>query len=161
MKKYLFIILAAACMTGCMDWTSQYTPSVTVSAFFTASGDTLVGHITDESHDYYTLDSICLGDTAFFMIYNQSFANNLISSSVTWDTTRLKMWTVMSDDFSKILLPTSNIEALRFDYVSGYNQTRIPVYMLPIKSGNTKLHFTVTSDSDYAESDGTIEIIVK
>lgn len=160
MKKFFLIVLAAACMTGCMDLTSHYTPSVTVTAFITASGDTLTGHVL-EGNDYYTLDTICLGDTATFLVYNQSFGNNLVSSSVTWDTTHLKLWSVLNEDFTKILLPTSNPEALRFDYVTGYNQTIIPVHLVPLKSGNSKIHFTVVSDSKYASSDGTIGIIVK
>lgn len=161
MKKFILMIFAAAVMTSCMDnWTSQYTPSVTISAFYTASGDTLVGHYT-ETNDFYTLDTIALGDTAMFVIYNQSYANNLVSSSVSWDTTRLKMWTVLTDEFSKILEPTSNPEMLSFNYVTGYNQTMIPVHLVPLQTGNTKIHFMVTSDSKYSSSDGTIEVIVK
>lgn len=147
-------------MTSCMDWTSQYTPAIAVSAFFTASGDTLVGHISEEDNEYYTLDTIHLGDTALFVIYNQSYANNLVSTTVTWDTTRLKMWCNMSEEFEAILKPTSSPENLFFEYNEGYNQTYIPVYMVPLKTGNTKLHFSVVSDSKYSESDGQIEVIV-
>ena len=161
MKKFTLIVctLACVCMTSCLEWTSQYTPQVNVTAFITASGDTLLGHYNEDTK-HYTLDTICKGDTAFFLVYNQSFANNLVSSSITWDTTRLKMWTQVSDSFKLALRPSSDIEALRFDYQDGYNQTVIPVNMVPLKEGNTTIKFYVSSDSEYKESEGVIEVIV-
>ena len=161
MKKFtlIFCALACVCMTSCLNWTSQYTPQVNVTAFITASGDTLRGHYNEDTK-HYTLDTIWKGDTAFFLVYNQSFANNLVSSSITWDTTYLKMWTQLTDSFKTALAPNSNAEALIFYYNEGYNQTVIPVNMVPLKEGNTTIRFYVSSDSEYKESDGVIEVIV-
>ena len=58
------------------------------------------------------------------------------------------------------LSPSSNVEALQFYYNEGYNQTIIPVNMVPLKEGNTTIRFYVSSDSEYKESDGVIEVIV-
>ena len=161
MKKFtlIFCALACVCMTSCLNWTSQYTPQVNVTAFITASGDTLWGHYTEDTK-HHTRDTICTCDTPFLLVYNQRFANNLVSSSITWDTTRLKMWTQLSDSFKVALSPSSNVEALQFYYNEGYNQTIIPVNMVPLKEGNTTIRFYVSSDSEYKESDGVIEVIV-
>lgn len=160
MKKFVLLLtLAVFCLTGCMDWTSSYQPSITVTTFVTSSGDTLYGHVDD--HDVYTLDTLFLGDTAFFCIYNQSYANNLVTSYMTWDTTVVKCWTTLSEEFNAILKPTSRVEDLYFDYETGYNQTFIPVFVLPLKAGRTKLDFYVTSDAQkYGENSGEIEMIV-
>lgn len=160
-KKLAFVLASVAfLLTGCFEWESEYTPSLTVTSFVTASGDTLKNYYNSETN-IHGVDTILMGDTVSFTVISESFANNLVSTYIDWDSTMVKLWTITpTDDFMKILQPTTNIDILHFDYVTGYNLTLIPVKLTPLKTGNSQLKFQVISDSKFAEKSGTIEVRV-
>lgn len=138
-------------LTSCLEGSSNYVPSVSVSMFTNSNGDTIRAHYNNDQNFYY-LDSVSVGDTIRFAVSFSSYANNLVSTNVIWDTTKLHLWSELPDDFLKVLTKESDIEALYFRYPEGYNWAAFRAEFVPLRSGDSQLTFAVESDAEKVEN---------
>ena len=145
----LFIALVGLLFSSCLDTKSEFTPEISVSKFYTSSGDTLTFRFDSQS-DCYNLDSLQVGDTIMGAVGFASLGNMLVSTHVAWDSTYVKVWSVFTDDFKNILLPNSDLDALNLYFPTGYNYLGLPIYIVPLKVGSSLLKLTAVSDSKFS-----------
>jgi len=141
------LIFSAFVLTGCLEGSSNYTPTIATSYFISSTGDTLSGsyNSTDGSYD---MDTMYVGDTIQFAIAFNAYTNSLIYTKVGWDSTYVKLWSEVDDDFMKALTKESVFDDLLLYYVDNCSYSIFPVYFIPIKEGNSKLSFTVNSNAE-------------
>lgn len=160
MKRLFPILLTAVCLSSCLlENTSDYSPSIQLSAAVASCGDTL-GYTYDEKATAYRMDTVHMGDTVQFAVAYMSYTKNLISTHVSWDTTHLQLWSNFDDATLAIFLPNSNIETLDLYYPTNYNYAGVPIYFTPKKTGRSKLEFHVVSDSKFSPTAQTILVDV-
>lgn len=147
----------AVTLVAC-KWAEQanYTPSVVAGNFVrtpfdttgTARKDTLHVVINQES---YIIDTIAVGDTIDYLVAVQSFANNLKSFTLAWDTSCVQC--ALSVDSIAVALESASVPQSGVLYFkSGYNYAAFPVRYITRKSGSPKFDLTVTSDSKFESS---------
>ncbi|MBR3647003.1 MAG: hypothetical protein IKN59_01250 [Paludibacteraceae bacterium] len=151
----LFIALVGLLFSSCLDTKSEFTPEISVSKFYTLSGDTLSFRFDSQSN-CYNIDSILVGDTITGAVGFAALGNMLVSTHVGWDSTYLEVWSVFTDEFKNILLSNSDLEALNLYFPTGYNYLGLPLYIVPQKAGSTALKLTVVTDSKFSPREETL-----
>ena len=163
MKRYIFfaVMSSVLLMTGCIDrGTADYVPSISTSFFVTTTGDTLERHYNATDNFYY-LDSVSVGDTVFFNIGFYTYANFLVTTDVDWDTTMLAVSTSLTPDFRAGLSNASDsaaVDALHYEYTSGYNGASFPLFAAPKQSGSSKMSFVVESNAQKVQNTTTASV---
>ena len=157
MKRFLpFILMSCSVLlTSCLDSYSDFIPRITISHFVRLTPsetdsvftkDTLGVHYNSDG-EYYYLDSVNVGDSILVSVMYQSFANFLVTSFVDWDSTKVSITGHLANGFDEALLPSSDIETLHFEYKTGYNGAFIPLSIIPLRSSDIQLTFSVSSDA--------------
>lgn len=136
---------------------AQYTPSMAAVNFVRhpyCEVDTVLPYDTlrvKVSADGYVMDSINQLDTILFDMVLQSFANSLVSYTVTWDSTAVAM-RLVTDSIASGLSTASVPESGVLQFKPGFNYASFPVRYVPKKAGAPKVEMTVESDSKYPTS---------
>ena len=168
MKRFLPFILVSCClvMTSCLDSYNDFIPRISLSYFVRLvpsetdtlpQKDTLAIQYSNDG-EYYFLDSVSVGDTIKVNVAYQSFANFLVSSFVDWDSTKVSLTGNLVNGFSDALLPTSDATTLHLNYREGYNAAVIPLTIVPLKSSDCALTFSVTSDAKKVSNTTTEQV---
>lgn len=151
MKRiYIFILMTLAIgVSSChfLDGSSNYTPKVTAYNFQNTKGDTLYVHYNSKL-ETYSLDTMSVGDTVLFSVLYHSYENNLVSMGIDYDKNALDLKAFIGDTLASVLKPSSDTTLVRLDMQTGYNTVGMPVRMIPLKEGASKLTFSVTSDAE-------------
>lgn len=150
LRYLLASLFAAVLLTGCLNSDANYTPGIyfATPSFISSAGDTLFFHYAFSGG--LALDSINVGDTVALPVVFDGYANNLISTTVFSDTAALAIWTSYGADFRKILKPTSDSAALRFDFQDGYSAISMPLNIVARKEGSSKVTLSVETDSKFS-----------
>ena len=162
MKRYFFLLMGCALLvsgfTSCeFRGRNDYTPSLYTSCFFihypdSTAGDTLGVHYMGESGTWQA-DTIAQGDTVRFVVGVNSYANNLVSFGMTWDTAAMCVELYAIDSIRPGLnMDSTNAGAGLLVFKPGYNYASFPVRYTPRKAGVHKVTMTVTSDSNFPTS---------
>ena len=161
MKRFglIAVSLCALLLTSCLETSENYTPSVSVSYFVSSEGDTLAWHYY-ANDDYYYLDSVSVGDTVFFSVGFMSYANMLVSCDISWDSTILDLRPMLAADFIKALSSQSDTTVCHYAFKEGYNGAYVPVRFVPIRSRDTRLTFSVTSDAEQVSNTDKMSVWV-
>lgn len=159
MKRLIPILLAALCLTSCLESHSDYTPEIRLSYAVTSDGDTL-GYFFDKKAESYRMDTIQMNDTAKFVAGFITFTNNLVSTHVEWDTAHLQVWSMYEKELTSVLLPESDTTTLDLYFPTNYNYVGIPIFLTPKKVGSSAMIFKVVSDSKFTSSEQKIMIDV-
>ena len=73
----------------------------------------------------------------------------------------MNLWYPLTDDITKALRDTSNIEDGKLYFESGYNRVSFPIYFTPKVQGGLNLKLTVESDSEFPISSVSLYIPAK
>ena len=164
-KSILMLAVVACALSSCFNNTgSQSTPILRVYNGFVNPqfvGDSLVGaedtlryHINNELGMQYS-DTVHLGDTIMLPSWYHSNMNNLVSIRATVDTVRVDLWfdIDMSDKSSQsALMADSKPEKGIIFFKPMHNMANFPIYVVPQEMGAHIIKITVTSDSQFPES---------
>lgn len=145
----IFAVVLGLTLSSCLDTKSHYTPEISLSQFYTGSGDSLL-FMYDEMAGMYRVDSLLVGDTLHFSVGFASLGNNMVSTHIDWDTNYVDMWGYFTQDMLDVMLPTSDTATLDIYLPVGYNYVGLPLWIVPKKAGGTLLKFTAVSDSKYS-----------
>ena len=159
------LAVIACALSSCFNNTgSQSTPILRVYNGYVNPqfvGDTLIGaedtlryRINSELGMQYT-DTVHLGDTIMFPSEFYSNMNNLVSIRATVDTVRVDLWfdIDMNDKSSQSALMTdSKPEKGVVFFKPMHNIAVFPIYVVPQEVGAHSIKITVTSDSQFPES---------
>jgi len=159
-RLLIYVLVVVAC-SSCKESKAEFTPYIQVSHFYLnpkyegekiiAAQDTLLYAFKDGA---YVLDTINMGDepkVAFQVLFG-SYANDLISTRVTFDTTQLDMQAKLSTELRSILLPSSDLRTIQLYINPGFNCVSFPVTYRPLKSGTFQFSLMVESDSELSPS---------
>lgn len=164
-KSILMLAVVACALSSCFNESgSQSTPILRVYNGFVNPqfvGDSLIGaddtlryRINSELGMQYT-DTVHLGDTIMFPSEFYSNMNNLVSIRATVDTVRVHLWfnIDMNDKSSQNALMTdSKPEKGVVFFKPMHNIAVFPIYVVPQEVGAHTIKITVTSDSQFPES---------
>lgn len=162
MNRYFFALMVCALLlsglTSCeFRGRNDYTPSLYTSCFFihytdSTAGDTLGVRYQSDSESWQA-DTIVCGDTVRFVVGVNSYANNLVSFAMTWDTAAMLVELYAIDSIRPGLNSDSTDAASgRLVFKPGYNYASFPVRYSAKKTGVHKVTMIVTSDSNYPTS---------
>ena len=130
-------------------------------------GDSLVGAQDtlgisyDADDDTYDLDTIFIGDTVVFATTFYTYNSNLLTVELKWEKDFMNLWYPLTDDITKVLRDTSNIEDGKLYFESGYNRVSFPIYFTPKVQGGLNLKLAVESDSEFPISSVSLYIPAK
>ena len=164
-KSILILVVVACALSSCFNNTgSQSTPILRVYNGYVNPqfvGDTLVGaedtlrYRTNSELGMQYTDTVHLGDTIMFPREFYSNMNNLVSIRATVDTVRVDLWfdIDMNDKSSQSALMTdSKPEKGVVFFKPMHNIAVFPIYVVPQEVGAHTIKITVTSDSQFPES---------
>lgn len=155
MKRIIPIFLLAVVLSSCLDTKDHYTPEVSLSTFVNQEGDSLL-YYYDSTSELWHVDSMHVGDTLRAAVGYQALGNYLISTHVTWDTSYIDLWALLTPAITDILLPQSDTVKLDLYAPMGYNYLGFPFWVVPKKAGSTSVKFTVVTDSKYSPQEEVI-----
>ena len=172
-KSFIFTVLVviSTIMVGCLGYDEpQYNPAISSSSFFVNpvfEGDSLVGAQDtlgisyDADDDTYDLDTVFIGDTVVFATTFYTYNSNLLTVELKWEKDFMNLWYPLTDDITKALRDTSNIEDGKLYFESGYNRVSFPIYFTPKVQGGLNLKLAVESDSEFPISSVSFYIPAK
>lgn len=132
----------------------RYYSPITRHAADTLLIDTLLVKIVE---DGYLLDTLQVGDTAYFdLVFNTGY-NNMQRVQITHDATCSKLHYFYRSQLDSIVLPSSNIDNGELLFEQGVMVFRMQLgYIATAPALNPKLVFTLESDSKYSPGRRTI-----
>ena len=148
-------VLTALLFTACkFEDEAHFTPEIRVlspiirSHYDTHAHDTLFIYRTE---DGLVMDTIFVGDTVFFDVTFNTYANNMQSISIKHDTASVELGYLHREKLDSLFLPESDIDNGEFLLDEGNIRVRLQFYYLALQEDeNPKLEFTLTSDSKFS-----------
>lgn len=148
-------VLTALLFTACkFEDEAHFTPEIRVispivrSHYDTHAHDTLFIY---RSEDGLVMDTIFVGDTVFFDVTFNTYANNMQSISIKHDTASVELGYMEREKLDSLFLPESDIDNGEFLLDEGIIVVRLQFYYLALQEDeNPKLEFTLTSDSKFS-----------
>ena len=169
----IFIVLFVFCLFSCKQSKVDYEPYISFSAFLrnpvfsSVKQDSIVGCqdsvnlVYDETKNLFLADTLMVNDTVVLLAGFGGRGNDLVSVSVSADTSKLKIWYEMSSDILRVLTDESDPAAGEWVFKGGYNYVMFPVWYVARKAGSSNLVFNVKSDSQYSPVKVTVVQPVK
>ena len=155
------LAVVAFALSSCFNNTGlQSTPILLVYNGFVnpqVVGDSLVGaddtlryYFNEELGMQYT-DTVHLGDTIVFPSKYDSYMNNLVSIRATVDTVRVHLWFDIDMNDNALMTDSKPEKGVIF-FKPMKNIAVFPIYVVPQEVGAHAIKITVTSDSQFPES---------
>lgn len=149
-------VLTALLFTACkFEDEAHFTPEIRVitpiirSHYDTHEHDTLL--VLRRGEEGLGLDTIFVGDTVFFDVTFNTYANNMQSISIKHDTASVELGYMEREKLDSLFLPESDIDNGEFLLDEGIIGVRLQFYYLALQEDeNPKLEFTLTSDSKFS-----------
>jgi len=155
MKRYfLCILIIVLYLSSCkMKEEPQYTPQFALSEFVVRHADPSEPKDTIKVQNIgedIVIDTIAVGDTVHFAILCNAVTNQLTSFEVKTDTAVLGLTMQLSDQHTKALEATSDIENFKLVFKPGYGAASIPMEYIARKSVTATLTFNLATTSEFS-----------
>ena len=155
------LAVVAFALSSCFNNTGlQSTPKLLVYNGYVnpqVVGDSLIGaddtlryYFNEELGMQYT-DTVHLGDTIVFPSKYDSYMNNLVSIRATVDTVRVHLWFDIDMNDNALMTDSKPEKGVIF-FKPMHNFAVFPIYVVPQEVGAHAIKITVTSDSQFPES---------
>lgn len=164
MRRSVFFLaislLMSLFMCSCLDGAkSDFTPQIMTSIFLRNGQDTL--RLKSDSTGIYTLDTLAVGDSVRYAIRCETYSNDLLSVSLKQEGTSVKNEVVADNVLASVILPSSNVESCKLDFINGLNGIQFPMLMTAQAEGSAVMTFTVESDSKFSPANIQFRVAVK
>lgn len=157
--RIIFCVLSAAivALSSCkLSGKDEHTPEIYLSTIYKNPTDSTWGvpvRLTFHSDlGCYVTDTLSIADSVHMAATVYSFANNLQSFCVGYDTTQLRYSELSDPVYDQILLPQSDRVHGQHYFRAGYNQVTFQFGFSPDTVGLLPFVLEVHSDSEFPSS---------